>query len=94
MYELDQASRPYFHNHMNGAVVVVFTSGQVEVRLRLPAGCVAIEGDPTGSRVVRVQTRLHEPGGESVEVALFPGTEDFLWELILWLRRRGVRGVV
>jgi hypothetical protein len=80
---------------LGDVIVVVFTSGDGQVRLRLPAGCVDIEGDPTGSRVVRVQTRLREPdGGESVEVALFPDAEDFLWQLILWLRRRGGRGVV
>jgi hypothetical protein len=80
---------------MDGAVVVVFMSGDGQVRLRLPAGCVTIEGDTKVSRVVRVQTREHEPdGGESVEVALFPDAEDFLWQLIVWLRRRGGRGVV
>jgi hypothetical protein len=69
--------------------------GTAQVRLRLPAGCVTIEGDTKVSRVVRVQTREHEPdGGESVEVALFPDAEDFLWQLIVWLRRRGGRGVV
>jgi hypothetical protein len=79
---------------MDGAIVVVFTSGDGQVRLRLPAGCVTIEGDPKVSRVVRAQTRLCEPVGESVEVALFPDAEDFLWQLIVWLRRRGGRGVV
>ena len=79
---------------LGDAIVVVFTSGDGQVRLRLPRGCVAIEGDSTGSRVVRVQTRQGEPGGESVEVALFPDAEDFLWQLILWLRRKSGRGVV
>ncbi|MBK8261973.1 MAG: hypothetical protein IPK80_11640 [Nannocystis sp.] len=70
------------------ARILIFTTSRGQLRLRLPAACVAIEDDPKHSRVIRAETRLRESdGGESVEVALFPAADDFLWQLIGWLRR-------
>ncbi|MBK8265255.1 MAG: hypothetical protein IPK80_28485 [Nannocystis sp.] len=78
-------------------VMLVLTTESGQLRLRLPAACVALEDDRKQTRIVRAATMLSaRAGGGSVEVALFPCADDFVRQLLCWLRRReahAARGV-
>jgi hypothetical protein len=83
-----------FHNVTHPANTLTITTESGQLRLRLPAACVSVEADPKDTPVVRAETRRSGPdGGESVEVALFPTADDFLRQLLRWLRRREADGV-
>jgi len=82
-----------FHNHVSGpTVMLVLTTESGQIRLRMPAACVALEGDRKHTRIVSAATMLSaRAGGGSVEVALFPCADDFVRQLLCWLRRREAR---